>query len=97
MNVIFLEVAIAELNDTFEYYELQQIHLGYRFISAVENSVELIKYYPQGWHSLSPNIRRCLVKNFPYGLIYQIRENEIYIIAVANLHRKPNYWKDRIN
>jgi hypothetical protein len=30
------------------------------------------------------------------GIIYQIREKEILVVAVANLHRKPDYWKDRI-
>ena len=31
----------------------------------------------------------------PYGIIYQARENYILIVAVAHLHRKPGYWKDR--
>ena len=97
MKAIFLDAAVSELNDTFEYYELQQTNLGSRFVSAIEKSVELIEHYPKGWHSLSQDIRRCLVKNFPYGIIYQIKGNDIFIIAIANLHRKPNYWNDRLN
>ena len=41
-------------------------------------------------------LRRCLVKDFPYGIVYQIREYEVFIITVANLHRKPNYWIERL-
>jgi hypothetical protein len=96
MEVRFLELAQLELDEVYEYYEYQQLNLGLRFISEVEKSVELIQYYPNGWHPLSKNTRRCLVKNFPYGVIYQIKENYILIIAIANLHRKPNYWVDRI-
>lgn len=95
-NVKFLEQALLELDDAKEYYEYQQSNLGIKFVSFVKKSVSLIKKYPFAWNPLSNEIRRCLVKGFPYGLIYQIRENEILIIAVANLHRKPNYWIDRI-
>jgi len=37
-----------------------------------------------------------MIKSFPYGIIYQAKEEEIVIVAVANLHRKPNYWIDRV-
>ncbi|MEA3353851.1 MAG: type II toxin-antitoxin system RelE/ParE family toxin [Campylobacterota bacterium] len=97
MKATFLDAAISELNDTFRYYELQQTNLGHRFVAAVKESVELIEYYPKGWHCLSPNIRRCLVKNFPYGVIYQIKDDNIFILAISNLHRKPNYWENRVS
>ena len=28
--------------------------------------------------------------------VIQIRKDEILVVAIANLHRKPDYWKDRI-
>ena len=96
MEIRFLELAQLELDEAFQYYEYQQKDLGLRFINEVENSIELIRYYPQGWQSLSKNSRRCLIKNFPYGIIYQVRENHILITAIANLHRKPNYWVNRL-
>ncbi len=33
---------------------------------------------------------------FPYGLIYSNLESEIVIVSVANLHREPGHWKDRM-
>jgi hypothetical protein len=27
---------------------------------------------------------------------YQVRDDEIVIVAVAHLHRQPRYWRDRI-
>ena len=96
MEVKFLELAQIELDETFDYYEYQQKNLGLRFINEVEKSIELIKYYPLGWHQLSKNTRRCLVKNFPYGIVYQIKEEYILVVGIVNLHRKPNYWINRI-
>ena len=92
----FLEIAKIELDEAFEYYELQQKNLGYRFVYEVKNCIELICYYPNAWQKITKNSRRCIVKNFPYAIIYQILDNKILIIAVAHLHRKPLYWKDRI-
>ncbi len=96
MKISILDEASAELDDAFEYYEYEQENLGYRFISKFRDALELIKLYPDGWHPLSKKLRRCLIKNFPYGIIYQVMGEEIIIVAVANLHQKPNYWVNRI-
>ncbi|MEX2436959.1 MAG: type II toxin-antitoxin system RelE/ParE family toxin, partial [Candidatus Paceibacterota bacterium] len=32
----------------------------------------------------------------PYGIIYLIEADEIIILAIMNLRRKPGYWKSRI-
>jgi len=96
MNIKLLEPAEFELDDAFEYYEYQQPDLGYRFITEFKYALELIQYYPKGWHEILPNTRRCIIKNFPYGIIYQVREDHIIVLAIANLHRKPNYWISRL-
>ena len=41
------------------------------------------------------NTRRCFVSRFPYGLIFQLKDNVLWIVAVAHLHQRPSYWKDR--
>ena len=41
------------------------------------------------------DIRRCLTNRFPYGIIYYEKDDEIIILAVMQLNRKPDYWKDR--
>lgn len=40
-------------------------------------------------------IRRCQMRRFPYGIIYEPAASEIIIIAVAHLHREPEYWRLR--
>ncbi len=96
ISVEFLELAQQELDNTFKYYEHQQNDLGYKFIQEAYNSISLIQMYPLAWSKNSENTRRCLVKTFPYSIIYQKREEIILIVAIANLHKKPNYWVDRI-
>lgn len=95
MTVTFAAAANDELVDAIRYYEDQSPGLGAAFLSEVRGAVSRIRALPFGWRSISPNSRRCLLHRFPYGIIYQVREDRIRIIAVAHLHRKPGYWSGR--
>jgi len=95
-KIRFLEIARDELDDAVAFYEHESPGLGKAFITEVLNALERIGRYPRAWHRCSARTRRCQTRRFPYGIIYQLRQNEILIIAVANLHRKPSYWKDRL-
>lgn len=96
MKISFLEIARVELDDAIEYYNYDAPGMGDAFLTDVLNAIARIGEFPEAWHPLSKRTRRCQTRRFPYGIIYLIREDEILIIAIANLHRKPDYWKDRI-
>lgn len=96
MNVNFLNAAEKELEEGIEYYNAQRSGLGFEFLDQVQSAVARIKQYPDAWQQLSHRTRRCLIKQFPYGIIYQIRANEILIAAIPHLHRKPDYWANRL-
>jgi len=96
MRIRFLEVAQIELHEAIEYYNYEVPGLGEAFLSEVLNALDRIGKYPEAWQRCSKRTRRCQTRRFPYGIMYQIRKDEILIIAIANLHRKPAYWKNRI-
>ena len=96
MRINFLEIAQIELDDAIEYYNYEVPGLGDVFLAEVLNALGRIGEFPEACHPCSKRTRRCQTRRFPYGVIYQIREKEILVVAVANLHRKPEYWADRI-
>ena len=96
MKYSFHPAAKLELNEAVDYYEECKSGLGIEFAKEVYSTIYRIIQYPQAWFRLSKNTRRCLTNRFPYGVIYQILDNKIYIIAVMHLNRKPDYWKKRI-
>lgn len=97
MKIRFLTPAERELDEAFEYYESHLGGLGYKFIAEIDAALTRIAKYPLAWHPMSLRTRRCRLKRFPYGLIYQVRaRDEILIVAVSHLHRSPLYWRDRI-
>ena len=96
MRFQFHPAADAEFDLAVEYYEQCQSGLGLEFAEEVYATIARIIEYTEVWSPLSKNTRRCLTNRFPYGIIYRIKNNNIHIIAVANLHRQPDYWKERV-
>ena len=95
MKYSFHPYAKTELNKAIDYYEAFQPGLGLEFAKECYLTIYRIIKYPKAWAPLSKNTRRCLTNRFPYGIIYQILEKEVFIIAVMHLNKKPNYWKER--
>jgi len=95
MRIEFLEEAQFELDESVDFYNNEVEGLGDTFLQEVLNSIDRIARYPEAWHPLSKNTRRCQTRRFPYGLIYTVLSDTVLIISVSNLHRKPNHWKKR--
>lgn len=96
MRFYFHPLADEEFDEAVRYYERCRSGLGVEFAEEVYATVARISEYPDAWSPMSENTRRCLVNRFPYGVIFQIKSDMLRIVAVANLHRRPAYWKDRV-
>jgi plasmid stabilization system protein ParE len=87
--------ARLEFRESARYYESQQPGLGFRYVDAVRDAITRVRSRPRLYREIEPNIRQCRVLRFPYGVIYQIKNSRIEILAVMHLHRRPGYWKNR--
>jgi plasmid stabilization system protein ParE len=97
MNVEFLKDAEEELDEAFAWYESQKIGLGFQFIDEFNSAMKRILSFPLSYPFLEKDVRRCLIKRFPYGIVYGIHNDTIVIVAVAHLHRQPSYWIERLS
>ena len=95
MKVRLLAPAQIELDEAFAWYEKEHKGLGQHFIREVQDTLVRIVSFPESCHFIAPGLRRCIVKQFPYMVIYGRREDEIVVVAIAHMHRKPMYWQDR--
>ena len=95
LRVFLDKLAVMELEDAAEYYELELAGLGERFKHDIKKAISRIKRYPEAWPLEWGEIRRYLLHSFPYKILYSIEKNHIYIIAIAHCHRRPDYWIDR--
>ena len=94
MQITLLEPAEIELDETIKYYNYESYGLGDSFLKEFLTVLDLIVDFPEAWQPCSKRTRRCQTRRFPYGIIYQVRKHEILIIAVANLHREPEIWRN---
>jgi plasmid stabilization system protein ParE len=95
MNFYFHPQAEEELNQAIDYYENNQQMLGYDFAVEIYEAIQRAVDFPKAWPLIDKDIRRCLVNRFPYGILYSEEKGALYIIAVMNLHQRPDYWKER--
>ena len=95
MNFSFHPDAALELNQAVDYYKNINPDLGLKFSNEIYLAIQRAISLPKAWTIIDNDIRRLLVNNFPYGILYSELKNEIFIIAVMHLHKQPNYWKNR--
>ena len=81
MKVSRLPPVDDEVIEALHYYRAIEVRLGLRLVQEFEATIQRIVHFPKGWKSIGPNLRQCTVK---------------VIIAFANTHRRPDYWRDRI-
>lgn len=94
--IVLHPAAEAEMRAAAGYYHECQPGLGSRFLDEVTLAGGRIIRNPEAWPVMSGSIRRCLLNRFPFGLIFRIETERIYVLAVMRLRREPNYWCNRL-
>ena len=95
-SVEFHPEAQDEFISAAQFYERQAEGLGLDFIMTVQQAYERLLEAPASGPPFGRRLRRLLVPKFPYGLLYRVEPERIYIIAVMHLHRRPGYWPSRL-
>lgn len=99
MNVYqieFHEAAEKELYDTGSFYDDLEPGLGDRFLDDVEIGLDYIARNPLAWPIQKDPVRKKVLGKFPYSILFSIRNSTIFILAILNQSREPNYWQDRL-
>lgn len=95
MRIEYHPAASQELIDATGYLEVQEAGLGLRFLGAFNLSLMSIAARPKLWRADSAGRRKYCVKRFPHHIIYKLKDNAIFVLAVAHTSRRPKYWKNR--
>ena len=91
----FNAAAEAELEAAADWYEQRRPGLGARFVTAVDVTIAAVLEAPRR-HRQVAGTGRALTPRFPYVIVYrELSAEEIEIVAVAHVKRRPGYWSDR--
>lgn len=77
------------------WYEGESRGLGAAFLEVVEQVLAQIEENPRRFPVVHRDVRRGLLKRFPYGIFFRIKPTQVKVIAVMHLRRHPSRWQRR--
>jgi toxin ParE1/3/4 len=88
--------AERELIDGALFYAREaNAELGVAFIAEFERSLGVRCNYPRLGPVWRGTTRRFPLRRFPYTILYQVKPEEVRVIALAHQSRRPGYWRGR--
>jgi hypothetical protein len=95
MQTRIVAEAEFELSEAIQYYEEIEPGLGLRLKDEARAAVTWIESHPAVPRLRSSGYRRVNLKIFRYFIAYAVRNDTIWILAIAHGHRRPDFWSAR--
>jgi toxin ParE1/3/4 len=93
----YFQPALDEIDEALAYYKAIDPTLSQRLTRDIEQALAATAHMPESWKSIGDGLRQKRLKSFPFVINYLLREEVIWIVAFANTHRNPNYWRNRLS
>jgi plasmid stabilization system protein ParE len=87
--------AEADFDNSYEYYANQSIKLADSFYHYINDCLLQIGRNPIAYQTIFKEIRKFVVKKFPFVVYYQIIEMKVRVIAIFHNSRNPIIWQER--
>lgn len=92
-----------EIDAAVAWYDAQTeaAHVGNELLRAIDSALVRIAEQPAAFGpargvSLHLGVRRCVLRRFPYALVFIELSEEIRILALTHERRRPGYWRGRL-
>ena len=96
MRVEYHPAVEGELREIRDYYEQRSPGLGVAFLDEFERQVLSLAATPERWMVVTGDIRRCLMRRFPYVIYFRrAGSDRIRITVVKHQRRHPQFGRDR--
>ena len=88
-------LAVREAAKAYAWYARRSTAAAAGFSVQVRIALESIAERPESFPVHLFGTRRCLLKGYPYMLVFREALDRINVVAVAHGKRKPGYWRRR--
>src|SRR5437660_9727269 len=88
-RVLYKAAAEAEVDEIFRVYEAERKGLGVEFLDELSRIEGHLQLNPALYQRIDGDMRRAVLRRFPYGLFYVIDDGQVNVLACFHLHRKP--------
>jgi plasmid stabilization system protein ParE len=93
--LVFRPEVREELEEVYHWYESQQPGLGDDFLDCVDKQLNQICRMPESYTVIHRDIRRSVMKRFPYAVYYRIVSSRVIVTAMFHSRRSPKDWQKR--
>jgi plasmid stabilization system protein ParE len=87
--------AEADVKGVFAWYSDRGHELGDQFRFALDQCLEAIERNPLAYAVVHREMRRALLRRFPYCVFYIVSDQDIVVLACVHGHRDPEIWQSR--
>jgi plasmid stabilization system protein ParE len=94
-KVVIRPSAAADIESAFAWYEAQEPGLGSQFREQLRLCFALVARQPSLYQIVHKDVRRMLLKRFPYGVYFKEFPEAIVIVACMHSSRNPQRWQAR--
>ena len=87
--------AEQDMREAYSWYEQQMPGLGANFLLYIDAQLRSLQRNPLQYPVVHQEVRRCLVRRFPYGIFYMVEDKRVVVLAVFHAKRDPKSWQER--
>jgi plasmid stabilization system protein ParE len=88
-DLILLLQADHDIQTAFNRYEEFQAGRGEVFLQHLDAALTLVRQHPEIAQVYGGRYRRLLIRNFPYGIFYEVQPKRIVVGAIMDLRQDP--------
>jgi hypothetical protein len=81
--------------NAMRWYEERRPGLGGEFLSSVDAAIASARTRPESFPKVRGEVRRVLLKRFPYAIHFLIEPHAIVVLSVFQAKRDPEGRQDR--
>jgi plasmid stabilization system protein ParE len=96
-ELILLLQAEIDIQTAFNRQEDIQEGRGEILHRALDAAFDALRLHPEIGRIYSKPYRRLLVRNFPFGIFYQVQAKRIIVAAVLDLRQDPEHIRKRLS
>ncbi len=96
MKTVWSPGVLEEVAVAIEYVEAQRHGYGDRLRRSLEQTLANIELFPESVQIREGTARLAVLRDFPYNVVYRIKDDELLVVAFLHGHRDPDHWRKSV-
>lgn len=94
-RLVWRPQALEEVAQAAQWYEERRSGLSAEFLRMLDATTASVERAPLHYPIIHREMRRALLRRFPYSLIFSLLEEEIVVLGCVHWRQSPRRWRNR--